>query len=137
MQMITPSKKDESIRWFKYSKGQQSHSNNSHYDRLLFFREITKTDQDKNNKIFVIMQNSTTNENLFNRFPNARDNRKFTIDSILLIINPCSIIKYINQILMIESKEQVFLAKSIILLKILTIDNLNAHKIKVFHCTRS
>ena len=83
------------------------------------------------------MQNSTRNENLFNRFLKVKDNRKFIIDSILLIINPCSIIKYINQILMIESKEQVFLAKSIILLKILTMDNLNAHEMKVFHCTRS
>jgi len=42
MRMITPSKKDESIGWFKRSKGQQSHSNNSHYDRLLFFVRLPK-----------------------------------------------------------------------------------------------
>lgn len=137
MRMITPSKKDDSIGWFKRSKGQQTQSNSSHYDRLLFFRELTETDQDKNNKIFVIMQNFNSNENLFNRFPNARDNGKFTIGSILLIVNPRPITKYMNQIPMIETEEQAILAHTMILPKVSLMDDLDAHEMKAFHCRRS
>ena len=118
MRIITPSKKDESIGWFKHSKGQQSHSNNSYYNRLPFFREIPKTVQDKNNNIFVVMQNSTKNENLFNMFPNAGDNGKFTIGSILLIVNPRTIMKHTNQIPIIETEEQSILAQSMIIPKV-------------------
>ena len=68
----------------------------------LIFCELNGTNQGKNNKIFVIMQNSTTNENSFNRFSSARGNGEFTIGSVFLIVKPFPIVKYMNLIPIIE-----------------------------------
>ena len=83
--------------------------------------------------IFVVMQNSTTNSVLFNRFPNARDNGGFTIGSILIFVNPKPIEKFMNGMPMLESQDQAILARPMVLKSIPFRNDLDGNEMKVFH----
>ena len=83
--------------------------------------------------MFVVMQNSTTNNNLFNRFPNARDNGGFTIGSIIIFVNPKPIEKFMNGMPMLESQDQAILAKPMVCSAIPFRNDLDANEMKVFH----
>ena len=73
IRLITPSTSTEKIPWYAQKNGQRGAGGQTNYDRLMFFRPIYEGSQENvaMDIMFVVMQNSNTNNNLFNRFPNA------------------------------------------------------------------
>ena len=51
------------------------------YHQILFFRFCSETNTDQENRLFRVIQSSTSNTVLFNIFINARDNGFFSIGS--------------------------------------------------------
>ena len=70
---------------------------------MLFFRFVSEKQTDQLNRIFCVMQNSTTNQHFFNRLSVARDNGQCTIGSLIAIVNPDPIENYMRGIPMITS----------------------------------
>ena len=73
---------------------------------LLFFSE---TNTDQANRLFCVIQSSTSNNVLFNRFINARDNGVFSIGYLIDIVNPDTIEDYMSGVPIIVSNEKSIL----------------------------
>ena len=101
----------------------------------MFFRPIYDGSQQNipMDIMFVVMQNSNTNNFLFNRFPNARDNGGFTIGSIIIFVNPKPIEKFMNGMPMLESQDQAILARPMVCSRIPFRNDLDANEMKAFH----
>eukprot|EP00957_Ditylum_brightwellii_P094432 7190775-Ditylum_brightwellii.AAC.1 len=80
--------------------------------------------------IFVVMQNARTNDSLFNQVPNAHDNGGFTIASIIIVVNPKPIKKFMDGMPMIESQDQAILVRSMALPSVPYCNALDAKEMK-------
>ena len=135
IRLITPSSSTEKIPWYAQKNGHRGASGQTNYDRLMFFRPIYEGSQEKVSMdiMFVVMQNSTTNNNLFNRFPSARDNGGFTIGSMIIFVNPKPIEKFMNGMPLLESQDLAILARPMVCTPIPFRNDLDANEMKVFH----
>ena len=87
---------------------------------------------DQLNRIFCVMQNSTTNQHFFNRLSVARDNGQCTIGSLIAIVNPDPIENYMRGIPMITSSEQSMLLRPTFHSSIPLQNDLQANETKAF-----
>ena len=93
--------KQQKVQWYK--KNSKTNASSCSYNRMLFFRFVSEKQTDQLNRIFCVMQNSTTNQHFFNRLSVARDNGQCTIGSLIAIVNPDPIENYMRGIPMITS----------------------------------
>ena len=75
------------------------------------FRVVSKENPETSNRMFHMIQNSTTNKEIFDRNAVFRDNGVISIGTVLIIVNPDPIENYMNGIPAITTKERVIVAK--------------------------
>ena len=77
------------------------------YHRIFMFCVVSEQgDASESRQIFYMMQNATTNTELFNRNTNFRDNGIITIGTILMIVNPNPVERFMQNIPMLTTNER-------------------------------
>ena len=109
MWIVTPGKEEKSNTYTYYKRAKEKLTSGGHYHRIRFFRFCSETNTDQENSIFCVIQSSTSNTVLFNRFINARDNGVFSIGSLIAVSNPDTIEDYMKGIPIIVSNGQSIL----------------------------
>ena len=84
MWIVTPGKKEKSNTYTYYKRAKEQSTSGGHYHRIVFFFPETNTEQA--NRLFCVVQSSTSNTVFSNRSPNARDSGVFVIGYIIAII---------------------------------------------------
>ena len=110
IRIITPSKEQAQANVMKRFKNQSS-SNPMAYRTIYMFRVVSKENAETSNRMFHMIQNSTTNKEIFDRNAVFRDNGVISIGTVLIIVNPDPIENYMNGIPAITTKERVIVAK--------------------------
>ena len=129
--VITPCREQGT---FTYQKRYRSQTTNgsTQYDRILMFRFVSETDNDFSNRLFYVMQNSTTNVTFFDRNTNFRDNGVCTISTLFAIVNPDPIENYMQGIPMITTKERAIILQPMVHRPIAMPNDIGGNEMKAF-----
>ena len=92
--------------YYKLLKGQSTSVGSGHYNRILFLKSISEKKIEHCNRLFCVIQNSTSNLYFFNRFSIEMDDGLCSTGSNIGIVNPDPIKNYMNGIPIISSDEQ-------------------------------
>ena len=106
MWIFTPGKEEKSNTYTYYKRAKEQLNSGGHYYTIIFFRFFSETNTDKENRLFCVIQSSTSNTVFFNIFINVRDIVFLIIGSIIDNINPDPIEDYMNGVPIIVSNEQ-------------------------------
>ena len=91
MWIVTPGKEEKSNTYTYYKLVKEQSAPGGHWHRFFFFRFCSETNTDQANRLFCVIQSSTSNTVFFDGFFNARDNGIFSIGYLIAIFNPDTI----------------------------------------------
>ena len=117
--------KSDTYTYYKRSKGQITSGSN--YHQIIFSLFCSETNTNQSNCLSCVIQRSTSNTVLFNNFLNARDNRVFIIDSMIVVVNPDPIEGYMIGVPIIVSNKLYILMLPIIHSEIPMCDDLESN----------
>jgi hypothetical protein len=116
LHIITPSKKDDRFQFQKrFTRGGILTTTTAvqEYSGILMCRIVSKKNPQQSDRICYIVQDGTTNTELFNRNTNFCHNGTITIGSILVIVNPDPVKSFVQCIPMITSSERAIAVQPI------------------------
>ena len=92
-----------------YKREKDKFTSGGHYHRIILFCFWSETNIYQENCLFCVIQSSTSNTVLFNKFLNSRDNGIFSIGYLIAIFNPDTIEDYMSGVPIIVSNEKSIL----------------------------
>ena len=98
MWIVTPVKEEKSNTYMYYKREKDKLTSGGHYHRIILFCFWSETNIYQENRLFCVIQSSTSNTVFFDRFINAIYNGAFRSGYLIDIVNPDPIEDYINGI---------------------------------------
>ena len=132
MWTVNPGKEEKSNTYTYYTRVKEQSTSGGHYHRIIFFRFCSETNTDQANRLFCVIQISTSNTFFFNKSLNVRDNGVFSIGYLFAIVITDPIEDYMNDVPIIVSNEQSILVLPLNHSTIPMRDDLEANETKAF-----
>ena len=109
MVIVTHKKEEKENTYTYYKRAKELSTPGGNHHQILFFRFFSGTNTYQENRLFCVIQSSTSDTVFFPVFLNDIENGVFRTGFLIVIVNPDPIEDYINCVPIIVSNEQSIL----------------------------